>query len=433
MKKNSLTSRVKASLVPCPWSLAPETLWLRVLLAALSILTLSVFTTLSGDLVNEDNDVLLYLALVTLSALYLGPAPSKLAALLALLALHQGRFHPGYRIGEQGSQYLLSAGIFWLIASRVASLSQSARTEHWLAQIREAEAWLLTKFSEETNAASTQEELQAAWERTTVRHTLFPELQEQLRRLMESAQQRQQARQEASQKSIELATQSVAARLLHSISHDIQTPLASILGTVEVLKQSQTQLGEKERGELLELASDQAERIRLLVKNLINSSKFDAGRVVLDCRSFQVDELIHESFKVFAPAQRARLRILARTNSLMYGDFLMLSQVLANLVDNALKYSPASSPVELVDWPGGLAVKDRANTIPHAEHELIFERFYRMPAQQRLPGSGLGLSLCAAILREHGGSIGVEACPEGGNMFYFKLPEATDASNSNCG
>ncbi|MFN8611695.1 MAG: ATP-binding protein [Vulcanimicrobiota bacterium] len=414
-----------------PWALSPRTLTHRYLLACLLIGGLSLFTGLTGDLVNEDNDVLLYLSLVTLSALYLGRGPAKLSAALSLLALHQGHFHPGYSLKHIGIQYVFSVAIFWTIASRVGELSQWQRREKWLAQVREQEAKLVADFSQELSAADSEAEIEGLLGRGG---DISEEVKKQLLAMVREHRQRLQNREAARQKSIQLAAESVQTSLLHSISHDIQTPLATILGTVEMLKDSQVTLEAGERDQLLQLASEQAERIRMLARNLINSSKMESGYLSLDCRNLEVGELFSEASKSFAPAQRQRLRLLAPTGLRLWGDFVLMTQVLTNLLDNALKYSAADQPVE-VDClgEGCLVVRDRAPTIEAGERQRVFERFYRLATGKKAVGSGLGLSICQGILRSHGGEIRVEPRSDGGNCFIFQLPEEPHGQSHSTG
>ncbi|MBS2040461.1 DUF4118 domain-containing protein [bacterium] len=404
-----------------PWALSPRSLSQRYLLACLLIGGLSLFTELTGDLVNEDNDVLLYLSLVTLSALHLGRGPAKLAAALSLLALHQGHFHPGYSLKHIGIQYVFSVAIFWTIASRVGELSQWQRRERWLAQVREQEAKLMADFSQELGATNSEEEIEGLLGRGG---NISDDLKKQLLTMVREHRERLQHREAARQKSIQLATESVQTSLLHSISHDIQTPLAAILGTVEMLKDSQVTIEAGEREQLLQLASEQAERIRMLARNLINSSKMESGHLQLDCRQLELGELFSEASKSFSPAQRPRLHLLAPPGVRLWGDFVLLTQVLTNLMDNALKYSACDQKVELdCVQPGHLVIRDRAPTIEEGERQRVFERFYRVATRQKAAGSGLGLSICQGILRSHGGEIWVEPRSDGGNCFNFQLPE----------
>ena len=200
--------------------------------------------------------------------------------------------------------------------------------------------------------------------------------------------------------------------LLSSISHDLRTPLASILGAATSLRQLGDRMGRQDRGDLLATIEEEATRLSAFVSNLLDMTRLEAG--ALDIRRDWVDVsdvvrgAVARAAKSF-PSRRTETSVVDGL-PLIRGDAALLEQVLLNLLDNAHKYSPPESVTRIEARPaaGGvhIMVSDDGIGIPREDLQKVFEKFYRVAGGDgRAPGTGLGLSICAAIVSAMGGTI----------------------------
>jgi two-component system cell cycle sensor histidine kinase/response regulator CckA len=218
--------------------------------------------------------------------------------------------------------------------------------------------------------------------------------------------------------------------LLSTVSHELRTPLASIKGYASMLLEYNNVLKAEQKRESLEAIDRSADRLTELIDHLLDMSRLDAGILGLDMMSLEPGEILSTA------AAEARLRspqyrfITRFDNGLpeIVADGRRLRQVIDNLLDNAVKYSPKGTeitigarvkPNELL-----ISVSDQGRGISASELKKVFERMYRI--EQRLEkdpgGLGLGLSLCKALVEAHGGRIWVESQVGKGSTFYFTLP-----------
>ena len=203
--------------------------------------------------------------------------------------------------------------------------------------------------------------------------------------------------------------------LFNSISHELRTPLATILGSAATLVEAEELYSAKERRELLENIEDGATRMDRVVANLLDTARLESGMMQLKTDWCDIQDVIG------AALSRVEEQIKGRPLDvwvpeglpLLRGDCVLLEQVVINLLDNATKYSPAGSPIEIRVVSGDFGIKvtiaDRGLGIAEADLPHVFDKFYR--AHQRMksiPGTGLGLSICKGIVEAHGGSIRAE-------------------------
>jgi two-component system phosphate regulon sensor histidine kinase PhoR len=226
----------------------------------------------------------------------------------------------------------------------------------------------------------------------------------------------------------ELRSQFVA-----TISHELRTPLASLHGAAMTLLEREHDLSPQTRHDLLDMISGQSKRLADLVEEILLAGQLDSGSLRVVTEPFDPEEL------VWTAAEAARLRVGADTRidvsipavlPKVEGDPERTRQVLTNLVDNAIKYSPAGGRIELgVEADGEHArftVRDEGLGIPLGEQKRIFEKFYRLDPDHRrgIGGSGLGLYICRELVRSMNGRIWVESDPGRGATFSFELPVA---------
>jgi len=226
----------------------------------------------------------------------------------------------------------------------------------------------------------------------------------------------------------ELRSQFVA-----TISHELRTPLASLHGAALTLLEREHDLSAPTQHDLLDMIAVQSRRLADLVEEILVAGQLDSGSLSVVTEPFDPEEL------VWAVAVAARLRVGDDTTidvavpalvPKVAGDAQRTRQVLTNLVDNAIKYSPHGGRIELGFEADGLlarfTVRDEGLGIPLGEQERVFEKFYRLdPDHQRgIGGSGLGLYICRELVRSMNGRIWLDSDPGKGATFTFELPVA---------
>ena len=227
-------------------------------------------------------------------------------------------------------------------------------------------------------------------------------------------------------------TDALRAALLSSVSHDLRTPLSSIKAAASSLLQEDVQWDEEARRSFALAIEHEADRLNRLVGNLLDMSRIEGGALKPEKEWYPVDELIHDVLDHMQPVLQERTVQTHLPDDLppVELDYLQMDQVLTNLIENAVRYTPPESPIEVSAQIDGeqmvISVADRGPGIPQADKERIFDKFYRVLATQRnaatIPGSGLGLAVSKGLVEAHGGHIWVEDRPGGGSIFRFTLP-----------
>jgi signal transduction histidine kinase len=215
------------------------------------------------------------------------------------------------------------------------------------------------------------------------------------------------------------------------VSHELRTPLTSIGGYLELLDDPETGPLNDDQREFLAIAERNARRLRTLVDDLLFVARLEAGRLDLRLGDVDLAEIVSHSVDSARPRAADRgvaLRIEAPRRALVRGDADRLSQLLDNLVSNALKFTLRDGSVEarldVQDGHARIQVTDSGIGIAKDELAHLFERFYRASTaiEQQVPGTGLGLYICKAIAEAHGGSIEVESVVAVGTTFRVELP-----------
>jgi two-component system sensor histidine kinase KdpD len=229
---------------------------------------------------------------------------------------------------------------------------------------------------------------------------------------------------------LRMETERLRNSLLSSVSHDLRTPLAAITGGVNAILQNGSHLDARERQELLESVREEAERLNRLVENLLEMTRLESGALQLKREWHPLEEVIGAALHRLGKRLQGR-RMSTRVPPdlpLVAIDDVLIEQVLVNLLDNALKYTPPGSPITILatatDRAVTVEVADRGPGLPAGDEHKVFEKFYR--GQPGGGGTGLGLAICEGIVRAHGGRIWAQKLPEGGTAFLFTLP-ITDA------
>jgi two-component system sensor histidine kinase KdpD len=199
--------------------------------------------------------------------------------------------------------------------------------------------------------------------------------------------------------------------LLNSISHDLRSPLASITGILSSLTEHETGLNEQAKQELLTTASEEASRLNRFVTNLLNMTRLEAGVVKLKEEDCDVQDLVSCALaQVDQQLQGRPARINVPPDlPLIPMDMGLMTQVLVNLLENAAKFSPSASEIEvkvrLEKTYLGIEIRDQGQGVQESEIDRIFDKFYQVPIPEGRGGTGLGLSICKGIVEAHGGKI----------------------------
>ncbi|MFL5627731.1 MAG: ATP-binding protein [Ktedonobacteraceae bacterium] len=228
-------------------------------------------------------------------------------------------------------------------------------------------------------------------------------------------------------------TDELRAALLSSVSHDLRTPLSSIKAAASSLLQQDVKWDEESQRSFALAIEKEADRLNRLVGNLLDMSRIEGGALKPEKEWYPIDELIHDVLGHMQPLLQGRTVVTNLPDDLppVELDYLQIDQVLTNLIENAVRYTPAGSPIELSARLDGeqmiISVADRGPGIPVAEdRERIFDKFYRVLGTQdgstRITGSGLGLAVGKGLVEAHGGRIWVENREGGGAVFSFTLP-----------
>jgi two-component system sensor histidine kinase KdpD len=233
---------------------------------------------------------------------------------------------------------------------------------------------------------------------------------------------------QAEQAQILAARETLERALLNSISHDLRTPLVTIMGALSSLREESLHFSDREKQELLRSAWDEAERLNCFVGDLLDMTRLEAGELRIRREPCDVQDLIGSALTILDRQLDGRdVSVqLAKGLPLVDMDMVLMTQVLVNLLDNGLKYSPADSPMEIVARiePDHLVLEilDRGPGVPEQELERMFEKFYRLPVPEGVSGTGLGLSICKGIVEAHGGSIKAENRAGGGLCVACHVP-----------
>jgi two-component system sensor histidine kinase KdpD len=216
--------------------------------------------------------------------------------------------------------------------------------------------------------------------------------------------------------------------LLNSISHDLRTPLVAITGALSALDEKFIDMDESARNSLIENAHSEADRLNRLVGNLLNMTRIESGTIKLHLEPGDVQDLIGTALEQLGRrAEGHQIKVDVPANfPLIPMDFALMVQVVVNLLENAVKYSPKDSLIEisaaLVDSTVRLKILDRGVGIPTNDLSRIFDKFFRVQRPENVSGTGLGLSISKGIVEVHGGQIRAVNREDGGTILEVELP-----------
>ncbi|HEV2590694.1 MAG TPA: ATP-binding protein [Gaiellaceae bacterium] len=212
------------------------------------------------------------------------------------------------------------------------------------------------------------------------------------------------------------------------VSHEMRSPMAAVIGAARTLEQRWRELTPDQREAFLGLIADETTRLAALIGDVLDTSRIDAGTFSFRFADVDVSALVNEAVASATLAQSEIPVVLDVRPDLpqVRGDSERLRQVLGNLIDNAVKYSPDGESVEVraaaYDHAVVVSVHDRGPGIAHDDQRLIFEKFGRVSTGNSKPGTGLGLYIARSIAEAHGGSLEVASSVGRGSTFTLRLP-----------
>lgn len=227
---------------------------------------------------------------------------------------------------------------------------------------------------------------------------------------------------------IQRQTEKLYCALLNSISHDLKTPLVSITGALSALLDSKSKLDEQQKNELLETARGESGRLNRIVNNILDMTRSETGVLWISKKPCDLRDFIGaclEQLKDKIGSRNIKIDI-SKDIPEVNVDFPYMLKAFLNVVDNALKYSPDGSAIEIeascINNKIRVSVRDYGYGIPKEDLGRIFDKFYRVQRAQNVLGTGLGLSISKNIIEAHGGHIGAESVLGKGATFIIELP-----------
>ena len=242
---------------------------------------------------------------------------------------------------------------------------------------------------------------------------------------------RARLRDEANEAEVLRRGDQVKSALLDAVSHDLRTPLASILASAGSLRQRDVEWDDEARRSFAEAIEQEAHRLDRIVGNLLDLSRLESGTLQPDRGWYEPAALINEVAARLRPLVAPHLLTLDLPDELppVHLDYSEVDQVLSNLIENAAKYSPAESEIRVTaavsDGALRVEVSDHGPGVAREAMPRLFEPFFRGTRAQR-GGSGLGLAVARGLVEAHGGRIWAENRPEGGARFSFEIPDGTE-------
>ncbi len=233
---------------------------------------------------------------------------------------------------------------------------------------------------------------------------------------------------------VERGLEEAKSDFIATVSHELRTPMTAVLGAAKTLLRDDIALSAERRQQLLEMIGAQGTRLTQITEEVLLANRLDRGDVRIYSERVDVSELVIRAVAAMRERLPDSISLTASTDAngaaAALGDRDRIEQVLVNLIDNAVKYSPDGGNVVVRTAPATASVRvevsDEGMGIAAGEQEAVFEKFYRADPQHRAvpSGTGLGLYICRELVRRMGGTIGVRSEPGEGSTFYFELPRA---------
>jgi two-component system sensor histidine kinase MprB len=209
-------------------------------------------------------------------------------------------------------------------------------------------------------------------------------------------------------------------QLVADASHELRTPVTSLRTNIEILQRQAHNMDPEEQRRVLSDVVEQIGELTLLMNDLIDLARGEEPRA--DTEDTRLDLMVSEVAERMRRHAPANPFLLELAPTILPGVPARLERAVANLLDNAVKYSPPGEPVEIELHGGELTVRDHGPGISAEDLAHVFDRFYRGAEARGRPGSGLGLAIVRQVVSQHGGSVAAERAPGGGTLMRIRLP-----------
>ncbi len=223
--------------------------------------------------------------------------------------------------------------------------------------------------------------------------------------------------------------------LLNSLSHELRTPVSTIIGAVDTLKENSENLSTKHQAELLSEIEIASIRLNNQVENLLNMSRLESGMLKLNLHWCDLNELVYSEVQKIL-ATNVKQEIIFNANEelpLFKLDIGLIEQVLHNIIYNATQYTPDGTKVLIkLEYQSEnclITISDNGKGFPENKINYVFDKFYRLP-ESKAGGTGLGLSIVKGFIEAHNGKIKLENYKEGGALFTITIPAETSFLNN---
>jgi two-component system sensor histidine kinase KdpD len=236
---------------------------------------------------------------------------------------------------------------------------------------------------------------------------------------------------EAQRAEVLARTDELKSALMSAVSHDLKTPIASIMASVTSLLEKDIHWDEETQRDFLQGIYDEARRLNRLVSNLLDMSRIEGGALHPEKNWYSIEEVVHSVVQRLEPRMAGHTVTVDLETSLPLAlfDYTEIDQVLTNLVENALKYTPSGSTILIsarrVDDYLEVRVEDNGPGVSSEHLGRLFDKFYRAGQRKGTSGTGLGLAIAKGFIEAHGGTIRATNRPEGGLRVSFTLPLST--------
>jgi signal transduction histidine kinase len=211
------------------------------------------------------------------------------------------------------------------------------------------------------------------------------------------------------------------------VSHELRSPMATVIGSAKTLRERWRELTPEQRESFLGLIDHETNRLADLVADVLDTSRIESGTFTYTFRDIDLGEIVLESAAAAQGSQdEVQVRAEVKRLPTLRGDRERLRQVVQNLIDNAVKYSPAGGEVDVAAFAENgritVEVRDHGPGVANEHQSLIFEKFGRVAGEHAKPGTGLGLFIARSIAEAHGGTLEVASAEGGGAIFTLALP-----------
>ncbi|NUP12371.1 MAG: DUF4118 domain-containing protein [Polyangiaceae bacterium] len=442
--------------------------------SAIVILIVSAAAYPARHVLGLEDIVMLYLFAIVLVAVRAHRGSAFVAAALSVAMFDFFFVPPAFTFAVKDPRHLLTFGVMFTVGLVISSLTAHLRREREMSRAREERTRMVYELGREIAAARTEREICAAAESTLGRaldasvtaelgtpeartgtngpSTRYPlvaagaelgwldvkprdkgALDADQRRLVEDVArqvatelQRGRLAKEAERAALRARSEELRSALLSTVSHDLRTPLATITGTATMLRDDAARISEAERQELVTAICDEAEHLERLLANLLDMTKLQSGGIDLKKEWVPLEEIVG------AALGRLERRLSGRNvvvhvpdeTLLVEVDPVLFVQVFVNVLENATKYTPPGSPIEIgakADADGvEITIEDRGPGLPPGAERTLFDKFVR-GRHVGIAGAGLGLAITRGIVEAHGGTIVAENRPGGGATFRIDL------------